>query len=66
MPSRTIEPSDLKLDELEKSNEENSQETVVESKNGILSKLHSSISEESLNEINEFDMVTSDNTEEEK
>ena len=66
LPPRNVEPSDLNLDELEKSNEENSQETVVESKNGILSKLHSSIPDESLKEINEFDMVTSEKTEEEK
>ena len=64
LPESDLQPSELQLDELEKSNEENSQELTVESKQGLLSKLPESIKNDDLSDMNEFDAVTNDFEEE--
>ena len=65
LPSGEVNPSDLDLDELEKSNEQNS-ESTVESNDGLLSKFSKSSSNDDLTDMNEFDAVTNDSMEEEK
>ena len=65
LPSGEVNPSELDLDELEKSNEQNS-ESTVESNDGLLSKFSKSSANDDLTDMNEFDAVVNDSTEEEK
>ena len=63
LPENDIQPSELELDELEKSNEKNS-DITVESTQGLVSKLPKSIKSDDFTDMNEFDAVTNDFEEE--
>lgn len=64
LPENDLQPSELELDELEKSNEKNSQDLTIESTQGLVSKLPKSIKSDDLSDMNEFDAVINDFEEE--
>ena len=65
LPQNATQPSDLNIENLEQASEA-SQEEIVESNNGILSRFRSSKNNVKSSELNEFDMATNDNDEVEK
>ena len=65
LPSNDPNPSELKIDELEKSNEEITQEVSTKSHQGLLSKFSKSTKNEDF-DMNEFDAAVNDSIEEDK